>query len=70
MTTAKAVRSVTSSRRRFCVGVVKVPMPFAGGMNVVLTVTDVVLNGEVKRYKHLKLHPVDRKALTPMEIAR
>jgi len=68
--TAKAVRALPSGRRAFCAGIVKAEMPFVTSLNVVITRFNVLEFGQIKKYRLMKLHPVDRKALTPLEIAK
>ena len=68
--TPKAIRSVPSKRRPLCAGVVKTPLPFVRDLNVVVTRFNAVVDGKVVKFRLMKLHPVDRKALIPLEIAK
>lgn len=67
--TAKALRAIPSKRRPLCAGVVKAPLPFVRDLNVVLTRFNAVVDGKVVKFRLMKLHPVTRNALTPLEIA-
>lgn len=61
--TAKGMRSIPSTRRPFCAGVVKSELPITDSLNVVITRYNVIDDGHVRKIKLIKLHPADRTAL-------